>query len=130
MLEFYPQIKALHIGLVIASVSLFASRGAMVLAGSSWALTGPLRFLSFGIDTALLTAGLLLFTILPGAVFANHWLAVKMLLLVVYVILGSIAFRLGRTRRVRVACYLGALAVIGMMYGIAKYHHPLGWLSG
>jgi uncharacterized membrane protein SirB2 len=130
MLDFYPQIKALHIGLVFASVGLFAFRGAMVLAGSSWVLSGPLRFLSFGIDTALLTAGLMLFTILPGAVFANHWLTVKLSLLVVYVVLGSFAFRLGRSRRVRVACYLGALAVIGTMYGIARHHHPLGWLSG
>jgi len=130
MLEFYPQIKALHVGLVFASVALFALRGAMVLAGSSWVLSGPLRFLSFGIDTALLTAGLVLFSILPGEVFANHWLAVKLLLLVVYVGLGSFAFRLGRTRRIRAACYLGALAVIVMMYGIAIHHNPLGWMSG
>jgi len=100
------------------------------MAGSSWVLSGPLRFLSFGIDTALLLAGLALFTILPGAMFANHWLAVKMILLVAYVVLGSFAFRLGRTRRTRAACYLGALAVIVTMYGIAIHHHPLGWLSG
>lgn len=130
MLEFYPQIKALHVGLVFASVALFALRGAMVLAGSSWVLSGPLRFLSFGIDTALLTAGLVLFTILPSGMFANHWLAVKLLLLVVYVVLGSFAFRLGRTRRIRAACYLGALAVIVTMYGIAIRHNPLGWMSG
>lgn len=130
MLEFYPQIKALHVGLVFASVCLFAMRGAMVLTGSPWVLKGPLRFLSFGIDTALLAAGVILFTILPSAVFANHWLAVKLLLLVLYVVLGSFAFRLGRSRGVRVACYLGALAVIVTMYGIAIHHHPLGWLSG
>jgi uncharacterized membrane protein SirB2 len=130
MLEFYPQIKALHVGLVFASVSLFAARGSLALAGSKWVLGGPLRFLSFGIDTALLAAALVLFAMLPGAMFANHWLTAKLLLLVVYVLLGSFALRHGRTRRVRVACYLGALAVIVLMYGIAVHHHPLGWMSG
>jgi len=130
MFEFYPQIKAFHVGFVFASVSLFALRGLLSLAGIRWVMAAPMRYLSYAIDTALLTSALMLLTILPGAVFANHWLTVKLSLLVVYVVLGSFALKRGRTRRIRAICYLAALVVIVMVYGIARHHHPLGWLSG
>ena len=79
MMVFYPQIKTVHIAAVVCSGSLFFLRGALVQAGrSAWAMVAPLRYLSYGIDTVLLTAALMLLTILPGAVFANGWLATKL----------------------------------------------------
>lgn len=131
MIEFYPQIKWLHVAAVIASGLLFALRGLLLQAGQGrWAMAAPVRYLSYTIDTTLLTAALMLFTILPGAMFGNGWLAAKIVLLVVYVALGMFALRHGRTPRVRVACYLAALAVFGFMYTIARAHHPGGifWL--
>ena len=130
MIEFYPQIKAFHIAFVVASVMLFAGRGGLVLAGSRWGMVAPVRYLSYAIDTALLTSALMLLTILPGAMFANHWLTVKLSLLLVYVLLGSFALKRGRTPRIRLACYVGALLVSAMVVGIAYYHHPLGWWYG
>jgi uncharacterized membrane protein SirB2 len=93
-------------------------------------MAAPARYLSYGIDTALLTAALMLLSILPGATFANHWLTVKLLLLVVYVLLGSVALKPGRSQSTRVAAYVSTLVVVAVMYGIARHHHPLGWLSG
>ena len=57
--------------------------------------------LSYTIDTVLLTAALMLLTILPGAMFANGWLTTKLVLVVVYVVLGTFALKRGRTPRVR-----------------------------
>ncbi len=128
MIEFYPQIRAFHIVCVILSGSLFALRGLGMLANARWAQAAPLRFLSYTIDTALLTAALMLLTILPAAMFANHWLGLKLLLVVVYVTLGVFALRRGRTRRVRVVCYFTALLVFVAIIGVARAHHPLGWL--
>src|SRR5690606_16322272 len=109
MIEFYPQIKHAHVGLALLSGSLFALRGALLLAGARWPNAAPVRYFSYTIDTALLTAAMMLLTILPGALYANGWLAVKITLLVVYVVLGVFALRRGRTRRVRAACYVAAL---------------------
>ena len=79
MMVFYPQIKMVHIAAVVCSGSLFFVRGALVQAGRpAWATAAPLRYLSYGIDTVLLTAALMLLTILPGAMFANGWLATKL----------------------------------------------------
>jgi len=126
MIEFYPQIKLLHVGAVFASGSLFLLRGLAVQAGAAWAMATPVRYLSYGIDILLLAAALLLLALLPAAVFANGWLWVKIALLVVYVGLGTFALKRGRTAGVRLACFAGALAVFACMYLVARTHDPLG----
>lgn len=130
MIEFYPQIKHAHIGLALVSGALFALRGAGALAGMRWPRWAPVRWTSYGIDTALLTAALMLLTILPGGLYANGWLTAKLVLLVVYVVLGVYALRRARSRAGRAVCYLAALATFAMIYGIARAHHPLGYLYG
>lgn len=130
MIEFYPQVRAVHIGAVLASGALFALRGAGVLARARWPLAAPLRYVSYSIDTVLLTAALMLLSMLPAALFANHWLTVKLMLLVIYVALGSFALKRGRSARVRAICFAAALAVYAGMFGIARTHQPLGWFAG
>ena len=128
MIEYYLQIRGVHIAAVLASGSLFALRGLLVqFGGGTWAMALPVRFASYAIDTVLLTAALMLFTLLPHAVFANGWLALKLVLLPVYVLLGVFALRAGRSPKARLACWLAALAVYATMLGIARAHHPLGW---
>lgn len=128
MIEFYPQIRSVHILAVCLSGGLFALRGLGILARMRWPQAAPVRYLSYSIDTVLLTAALMLVTILPGALFANGWLTAKLALLVVYVVLGVYALRRGRTPAARAVCYVAALLVFATIFGIARYHHPLGWL--
>lgn len=126
MIEFYPQIKWVHVAAVLASGTIFLLRGLAVQGNARWPMTAPVRYLSYSIDTVLLTAALMLLTILPGAVYANGWLTVKLTLLVVYVVLGTIALKRGRTRNVRLVSFVAALAVYGSIIAIARLHHPLG----
>ena len=126
MIEFYPQIKLAHIGLVLASGLLFAIRGLLVMLGQRWAMAAPLRWLSYTIDTSLLTAALMLLVVLQVYPFTTAWLATKLILLVVYVVLGSLALKRAKGRGMRLATYLAALAVFGFMYSVARAHHPLG----
>ena len=129
MIEFYPQIKQLHIFVALLSGSLFAVRGAFALAGARWPQALPVKWLSYAVDTTLLTAAMMLLTILPGAMFANGWLLAKIVLIVVYVVLGVLAMRRGRPQRTRAICYVAALLVFATIYGIARAHHPLGVLA-
>ena len=128
MIEFYSQIKWVHIAAVIASGALFLLRGIAVQVGARWAMAAPLRYLSYAVDTTLLTAALMLVTILPGALFANGWLTMKLGLLVVYVMLGTFALKRGRTPRTRLICLVAALAVYAFIISVAIEHHPLGML--
>ena len=126
--EFYLQIKWVHIAAVIASGMLFALRGTAVQFGASWAMAAPLRYLSYTIDTVLLTAAMMLVTIVHQYPFVQGWLTVKVCLLIVYVVLGTVALKRGRTPRTRLACFVAALAVYGFIASVAVEHHPLGAL--
>lgn len=127
MEELYGHIRAAHIGAVAASGLLFATRGvAFNLLGAGWVRALPVRGLSWAIDTVLLTAALMLTTIVDQYPFADAWLTTKVLLLVVYVGLGTIALRPQRPRPVRVVALLLALAVLGFIVTVARAHHPAG----
>ena len=133
MIEFYPQIKQFHIFIAMLSGTLFALRGAFVLAGARWPQALPVKWLSYAVDTSLLTAALMLLTILPWAMFANGWLLVKIVLIVAYVVLGVMAMRPQRNRRSRAIYYVLALLTFVAIYVTARTHNPLGalaWITG
>ena len=129
MIEFYPQIKWVHVCAVIASGAFFALRGAGVLAGARWPMWAPLRYLTYTIDPVLLTAALMLVTILHQYPFVQGWLTAKVCLLVVYIVLGTFALKRARTRRAQAGFYVAALAVFLFIASIARAHHPLGILG-
>jgi uncharacterized membrane protein SirB2 len=126
MIELYPDIKWVHVCAVIASGTLFAIRGAGVLGGARWPMWPPLRYLTYTIDTVLLTAALMLVTILHQYPFVQAWLTTKVLLLVAYIVLGTFALKRARTQRGRALCYGAALAVFLFIASVARAHHPLG----
>ena len=126
MEAFYLEIRAVHIASALASGGLFLVRGlALNLGGWRWPLAWPLRTLSWTVDTVLLTAALMLTTIVHQYPLVNAWLTVKVVLLVPYIVLGYMALR-GPTRGRRLAALAGAALVFGFIYTVARAHHPLG----
>ena len=71
----------------------------------------------------------MLLTILPWAMFSNGWLLAKVVLVVIYVVLGVLTMRQGRSVGQRAMSYALALLVFGAIYSIARAHHPLGMLN-
>jgi len=126
MIEYYAELKGLHVACVIASGTLFLVRGLAVQAGARWAMVAPLRFLSYAIDTVLLASAVTLSILLAQYPFVQGWLTAKVLLLVVYIVLGSLALKRGRTRRARHASFVAALLIYGFIVTVALEHHPLG----
>jgi uncharacterized membrane protein SirB2 len=129
MLEVYPLIKWAHVSVVLVSGALFAFRGAFVAAGASWPMTPALRYLSYGIDTLIVATAAMLLAVLPVSAYSNGWLALKLALLVVYIVLGSLALKRARKFSIRRICYAAALLVFLVMLAIARTHDPMGpWL--
>ncbi len=54
----------------------------------------------------------------------------KLLLLVLYIVLGSLALKRAKAPAARRASYAGALMVYMFMGSVALSHHPLGFLQG
>ena len=129
MLEYYLEIRAVHIGSVMASGALFLFRGvAFNLLGWRWALAAPLRYLSWTVDTILLTAALMLMTIVHQYPVIDGWLTVTVVLLVPYIVLGYLALR-AESRRNRLAAFAGAALTFLYIYSVARAHDPLGFLA-
>jgi uncharacterized membrane protein SirB2 len=128
MIEFYPQIKLVHVAAVLMSGGLFTIRAVAVLLEQQWAMYAPVRYLSYSIDTVLLTAALMLMTLLHQFPGLNAWLTVKVCLIVVYIVLGSFALKRARSRRARLVFSVAALLVFATVISIARTHSPYGFL--
>jgi uncharacterized membrane protein SirB2 len=129
MAEFYSEIRLVHIWAVYVSGLLIAVRGISLLAPVGW-IEGVLRWVTYTADTVLLTAALMLMTVVQQYPFVDGWLTVKVLLLVALVVLRGLAFSDGPPQRVRVGCWAGSLAVYGFIVSIAWTRNPLGILAG
>jgi uncharacterized membrane protein SirB2 len=126
--EHYFALKQAHMGLVFLSGSLFALRGGALVGGARWPMAVPLRVAAVAVDTALVTAALLVLASLQFQPLAAAWLWVKLALLPVYVALGTFVLKRASSRAQRAVGWLLALAVFGFMISVARAHHPLGLL--
>lgn len=78
------------------------------------------------VDAILLLSGIWLAINLqqyPGTV---PWLTAKLIALVIYVLLGSLALR-GRTAQARYSAFLGALVVVSYMVSVALTRSATPW---
>jgi uncharacterized membrane protein SirB2 len=127
--KLYPAVFHIHIALVVLSVGLFALRWVGVLAGARWPMQRRARVVSMMFDTALLCAGATLWWLLQINPLQQHWLGAKLLLLVVYIVLGTFALKRARRWVGKLLFGLLSLAVVAQMVAIAQTRNPLGWLS-
>lgn len=130
MTEHYLALRHVHIACAILTIALFALRGALTAFDAARAGSTVLRYLSYAVDTVLLTTALMLTTVIRQYPFAVDWLTAKVMLLVAYIVLGSIALKRGRTRRVRAVAFVAALATVAFLVTVARAHHPLGIFAG
>ena len=130
MESWYFELRTVHIGAAIASGTLFLLRAlALNLAGAGWPMTGPARILAYVIDSTLLAAAIMLAAVIGQYPFVDGWLTMKVLLLVLYIVLGYFALR-GPGRTARLVFLAGAAATFLFIVSVARAHHPLGLFAG
>lgn len=118
-----------HVTFVVTSILLFVLRGGLMLADSP-ALAKPLlRVLPHVVDTLLLASALWLVSVMHLPFLQTPWLMAKVAGLVVYIVLGSVALRRGRSRRQRVTAFALALLTVAWIVSVAVLHHPAGFLG-
>jgi uncharacterized membrane protein SirB2 len=130
MIEHYHALRAIHIGCAALTIALFFARGVLMIAGSPLLRLRMTRTVPVVVDTALLASAIALTMTIHQYPFTTPWLTAKVVLLVLYVVLGSIALKYGRTRRMRIAAFLAALATVAFLVTVAVSHRPLGFLAG
>lgn len=124
----YYWLKQIHVFSVMLSFTLFLSRGAWVLTGRALPRHPLFRALPHTVDTVLLGSALWLTTVIQQYPFRDAWLTVKVVLLVTYIVLGSLALRRAPTRAGRAIAFFAAVVTFLFLYSVARYRHPLGAL--
>lgn len=128
MAEHYLLLKHLHITAAYASLAFFVLRAIWSFNGAQVLHARWVKVIPHIIDTALLALGVSL------AVILNFWplppwLSAKITALVIYIVLGTVAIKRGRTPTTRAMAAVAAVGVFGYMLGTAIQRSPLSWLA-
>lgn len=125
----FTAVKTLHLVTVAITLALFLLRGAWMIAGSSRLSARWVRILPHLNDTVLLASGITLAWLLGLSPLEHGWLAAKIVALLAYIVLGTIALKRGKTRNQRIVAWIAALAVFGYMLAVARTHTLLPFLT-
>lgn len=123
----YIVVKHLHVTLALLSLGLFCLRACWSMTGSRLLQNRWVRIVPHVIDTFLLVCGLWLAFLLSAWSFP--WLQAKLVAIVVYIMLGAMVIRPGRSARVKAVMALLAIAVFGYILAVAISKNPLPFPS-
>ena len=115
----YLAIKHIHITFAALSGGFFLLRGLWMLLDSPMLQQRWVRIVPHVVDTLLLTSALALVFWSGQYPFVQSWLTAKVLALVAYIVLGTIALKRGKTKGVRTFALLAALATFAYIVAVA-----------
>jgi len=117
--EIYPLVKHVHMAAALLSFLGFTLRGIWMVMESDLLQAKLTRILPHIIDTVLLAAAIYLLVLLQINPLVTFWVAAKLLLLVAYIVIGTIALKRGRTKRTRVIALAVSIATIMAIFALA-----------
>ena len=123
----FTVLKMIHVTTAVVSYALFFVRGIWMINGSPRLGERWARIVPHVNDTLLLAAAIWM-TILTHQYPGTHaWLTAKLAALLVYIGLGTVALKRGKTRRTRITAWLGSQAVFFYIVAVALTRNPLPW---
>jgi len=124
----YATLKTLHLTTIALSLALFVLRGLWMIAESPRLQARWARIVPHLNDTVLLVSGISLAYTLGLSPLEHGWLAAKIVALLAYIMLGTMALKRGKTRGQRIAAWIAALLVFGYMVAVAVAHDPVPFM--
>lgn len=118
----------LHFSCAWLSAAGFLLRGAWMIAESPLRQTRAARVLPHVVDTVLVSSALVLAYASGRGPFGEPWLVAKFAALLAYIGFGLVAFRFGRTRRVRILAFGAAVGSVGYLLAVAHRRTLLPFL--
>jgi uncharacterized membrane protein SirB2 len=122
-------LKYVHVACVVLSYVLFFVRGVWMMRDSALLARRWVKIMPHVVDTLLLASAIVLALTIRQYPFTAPWLTAKLLGLVVYIGLGMLALKRGKTKRARVAAWIAAQAVFLYIVVVALTKSMLPGLS-
>jgi uncharacterized membrane protein SirB2 len=124
----YALLKTIHQSAVVISFAGFLVRGVGMLNDAAWLRHRAVKTLPHVVDTILIVSAVWLAWILRLTPANAPWISAKIIGLLVYIAVGMIALRFGRTKGVRASAWIGAMLVFGYIVSVAITKDPRGFL--
>lgn len=115
----YTLLRLIHVGTVYITFGLFLARGIWMLLDSPRLQDRWVKVVPHLNDTLLLTAAVAMLVVGGLNPLAHPWLLVKIAGLLLYIGLGTMALKRGRTKAQRALYFVAALATIGYIIAVA-----------
>lgn len=125
----YLTIKSVHMLCALLSATGFVLQGVWMMQRSALLEHRVTRTLPHLVDTVFLGSAIALATLSAQYPFSAPWVTAKVSGLLVYIVLGAIALRRGRTLRQRVIAFIAALATYAWIVSVALTKNPAGFLT-
>ena len=120
----YALLKMIHVGSIILSYLLFLTRGIWMMQDSANLKQRWVKILPHIIDTVLLTSAIALAVILQQNPLSDSWLSAKVIGLLLYICLGMVAMRFGKTRKTKIIAWGAAQCVFAYIVLVALTKSP------
>lgn len=121
----YALIKMIHISSVITSFLLFFLRGIWLIKDSPNLRQRWVKILPHVIDTILLTSAITLAIKIQQSPLSDPWLTAKVTGILIYIGLGMVAMRFGKTRQTRISAWIAAECVFIYIVMVALTKSPV-----
>ncbi|MGZ3236697.1 MAG: SirB2 family protein [Burkholderiaceae bacterium] len=115
----YLLLKYFHITCAALSGSFFLLRGIWMLQESAMLQQRWVKVVPHIVDSLLLSSALAMVFWSAQYPFVQNWLTAKIIGLIVYIVLGTIALKRGKTKSVRTGAFIAALAVFAYIVSVA-----------
>jgi uncharacterized membrane protein SirB2 len=118
-------VLTVHVATALLSISGFIFRGILHFRSSELVNRKWFKITPHIVDTLLIVSALILLNQSGLNILNTSWLLAKVIALIVYISLGLIAFRFGKTRGIRLMAWLEAILVFAYILGVAVTKNPL-----
>ena len=118
-------IKSIHLITLTITITGFILRGIWMMRGSPLLQARWVKTLPHVNDTILLVSAVWAAALIDQYPFVNSWLTAKLMGAVAYILLGAVALTYGKTTRIRITAFTGALACFAYVVAVAVTKNPL-----
>ena len=123
----YLFFKLTHVTCAVLSYAGFFVRGVWMIRGSAMLARRWVKIVPHVNDTVLLASAVAMAALSRQYPFVQGWLTAKVLALVLYIVLGMLALRSGRTLTRRIAAWVAAQIVFAYIVWVAVARDALPW---
>ena len=125
----YSLLKTIHMSTALLTLVSFSLRGVWMLRDSPMLWRRWVKIVPHVIDAILLASAVALMVQIHQYPGTQAWLSAKVVAIVIYIVLGSIALKRGRTKAIRITAWLGALTVYAYIVTVALTHRAMPFLT-